>query len=158
MISVLFVCAGNICRSPMAEAVFRHQVKDAGLDEQIDIDSAGIGSWHIGEAADPRTLKVLRRQGIPYDGRARQITAADVDGFDYVLVMDASNRRGLQLLEHAAQRAETNMFLHYANVAGLTDVTEVPDPYYNDRFNDVYELVELGSRALLDHIRKVHNL
>src|SRR5690606_40491044 len=91
LIRLLSVCAGNICRSPMADAVFQHMVREAGLTDHFRIDSAGTGSWHVGETAHSGTLTVLRKNNIPYNGRARQIDYADLDNFDYILAMDREN-------------------------------------------------------------------
>ncbi len=157
MIKVLFVCAGNICRSPMADAVFADRVQKAGLSDQISVDSAGVGAWHVGEQADRRTLATLRQHGIDgYNGRSRQIKTADLSTFDYVLTMDSSNARGVERLGNGP--AEVAMFLSYANAAGTVSTKEVPDPYYNDRFEAVYDLVMAGSEALLAHIREQHGL
>jgi protein-tyrosine phosphatase len=156
-LSVLFVCSGNICRSPMAEAVFQHMVRQAGLEDKISADSAGTGSWHIGESAHYGTLDILKQHSIPYNGRARKIRSADLNDFDYVLAMDRSHLYDMQRYTDSA-RAEVQLFMHYANAAGLTDVREVPDPYYNGKFELVYDLVIKGCTALLDHIRARHNL
>lgn len=157
MIHVLFVCLGNICRSPMAEGVFRHLVAEAGLSDQITVDSAGTANYHVGESAHQGTLRVLSKHGIPYNESARQLQGADLDTFDYVLAMDKSN------LEHIGQlagdhRAQIDLFLSFANAANQTHLVEVPDPYYSGRFDEVYDLVSIGSRALLEHIRATHNL
>ncbi len=162
MIKVLFVCMGNICRSPMAEAVFNHMIRKAGLTEQITVDSAGTGGWHVGDPAHPGTLKVLEKNEIPYDGRARQTSWSDLYDFHYVLAMDREN---LSVLERAARStpkgapsAEIGLFLSYAKTAGTVTVDEVSDPYYHGRFDDTFEIVVKGCAALLDHIRKTHNL
>ena len=158
MIKVLFVCLGNICRSPMADAVLQHKVKEAGLENQIMVDSAGTGNWHVGEKAHKGTLNVLKKNNVPYDGRARQFVQRDLSDFDYILAMDTENLGTIKRIAGGESDGEIALFLSYANAAGLTDVKEVPDPYYDGRFDYVYELVEKGSRALLDHIRKQHNL
>ncbi|MEQ8673083.1 MAG: low molecular weight protein-tyrosine-phosphatase [Aggregatilineales bacterium] len=159
MINVLFVCLGNICRSPMADAVFQAQVKNAGLDDKIKVDSAGTGGWHIGETAHPGTRSTLKKHDIPYDGRARQFKPDDLITFDYVLGMDASNFDHIQRnFDKDAHNAEINLFLHYANEAGTVTETEVPDPYYTGGFEHVFSLVERGGEALLNHIRKQHKL
>lgn len=156
MIRVLFLCTGNICRSPMADAVFQHMVDQAGLGEQIQVDSAGTGGWHVGERAHHGTLKVLREHDIPYNGRARQIITADLQHFDYILAMDTSHLRHLERM--GKSNAEIKLFMSYANAAQTSADTEVPDPYYDGRFNLVYDLVNKGSRALLDYIQHKHGL
>jgi len=158
MIKVLFVCLGNICRSPMADAVFAHMVKQAGLSDLIMVDSAGTGSWHVGETAHRGTLNILRKNNIPYNGRARQLARRDLSDFDYVLTMDNSNYENVSKYIGDEPESEVRMFLSYANEAGTVRETEVPDPYYDGRFADVYDLVQRGSKALLNHIRAEHNL
>ena len=157
MLRVLFVCLGNICRSPMADAIFRKMVADAGLVGSIMVDSAGTGGWHVGETAHPRTLGLLRQHHIPYDGRARQFQRSDPEVFNYVLAMDRSNLRDIRIIGGPA-KAEISLFLHYAKEAGAVKNDEVPDPYYSGEYEYVYELVSAGSRALLDHIRREHKL
>ena len=157
MIRVLFVCSGNICRSPMADGVFQEMVDKARLSDQIAVDSAGTGPWHVGEKAHRGTRNVLKKNGIDYDGRARQITRADFDSFDYILAMDNSNLASIRRMANR-NHVEVEMFLHYARVAGTVHREEVPDPYYDGRFDEVYDLVTRGSQSLLDHIRKTHDL
>lgn len=164
MIKVLFVCLGNICRSPMADAVMQNLVKEAGLSDKIQVDSAGTGGWHVGEPAHHGTRDILKKHEVPYDGRARQFKRNDVNEFDYILGMDTSNLADLQQiadqLGHSKidKQPEINLFLHYANETHSTNVKEVPDPYYSGNFDYVYELVVKGCQALLDHIRKEHAL
>lgn len=157
MVRVLFVCAGNICRSPMAEAVFRDRVEKAGLSSEIEIDSAGVGNWHVGQTAHSGTLKVLRSNNIAYDGRARQIQRRDFDDFDYILVMDQENLSDVRRLA-SGTHARVGMFLEFAKAAGMVSADEVPDPYYDGTFDRVYDLVNKGSDALLEHIRTTHSL
>jgi low molecular weight protein-tyrosine phosphatase len=157
MIKVLFVCLGNICRSPMAEAIFQQQVKDAGLAEKIMLDSAGTGSWHVGEQAHQGTRDILKRNNISYNGRARRLAARDLSDFDYVLAMDNSNLNNIKPYMSDEQDTEVRLFLSYGLDAATVDVSEMPDPYYDNRFEDVYELVQKGSKALLEHIRKTHD-
>lgn len=162
MIRVLLVCMGNICRSPMAEAVLAHLIKEAGLSDKITLDSAGTGGWHVGEPADPRTLAVLKKHGIAYAGHARQLQRSDFDQFDYILAMDTENLSGIRRVAGSPKEGqaapEIALFLSYANAAGLLSKSEVPDPYYNNQFDAVYELVSVGSKALLDHLRQTHAL
>ncbi len=156
MIKVIFICLGNICRSPMAEAVFQNLVSEAGLAGEIEVDSAGVADWHSGEMADRRALAVLRQHAIPYAGRSRQVLPEDLRGFDYVIAMDSQNVADLRRLDYrGALSGKLHRLLDFAP-AGFPQ--DVPDPYYDDRFEYVYELVDAGSRGLLAHICKTHRL
>lgn len=155
MIRVLFVCLGNICRSPMAEGVFRQMVEDAGLSHAIEVDSAGTSSYHIGETAHRGTLKTLHQHNIAYNGRARQLITADFSLFDYVLAMDYSNLENIDTKLPVDTKAKVGLFLDYAPQLATR---EVPDPYYNGRFEEVYDLVKAASEGLLQEIRSENNL
>lgn len=153
-VSVLFVCLGNICRSPTAEVVFRDRVKAAGLEELILIDSAGTGDWHIGRAPDPRTQEAAAGRGYDMSSlRARQVSAADFDKFDVVLAMDNANLADLQAMQPADSAVILKRFLDYATD---TSIREVPDPYYGgqDGFAQVLNLVEEGAEGLLEALRE----
>lgn len=159
MIKVLFVCLGNICRSPMADGVFQQMVKEVGLADQIMVDSAGTSRYHIGDQAHSGTRKILKEHGVDYRGRARQMLADDLQLFDYVLVMDQSNLSNIQAMTISSdETADVALFLQYAHDDGKVNVLEVPDPYYDNRFEAVYDLVYKGSQALLAHIRETHSL
>ncbi|MBC7869693.1 MAG: low molecular weight phosphotyrosine protein phosphatase, partial [Chitinophagaceae bacterium] len=145
MIKVLFVCMGNICRSPMAEAVFQDRVNKAGLNDHITSDSAGTGDWHVGETAHPKTLQILQKEGIPYRGRARQFTRNDLNEFDYILAMDTENLSVIRRAVSSQNKASITLFLHYANLAELTYKAEVPNPDYSGVYELVYDLVNKGS-------------
>ena len=150
MIRILFVCLGNICRSPMAEAVMRHLIRREGLEDSVTVDSAGTGSWHIGEPPHVGTRRALECRGIPWDGiRARRITAGDLDAFDYVICMDTNNRRDVERFGRGRARVMT--FMELVRDAQSPDV---PDPYYTGNFEEVYELVEKGCEELLRRIRE----
>jgi protein-tyrosine phosphatase len=148
--SVLFVCLGNICRSPLAEGVFSHLVETAGLQDRFDIDSAGTGAWHVGEPPDGRAVIVAERHGISLDSRARQLEAEDLERFDYILAMDRSNLSELQEMA-ALSGAEAGIRL-LREYDPEEDGDEVPDPYYGgaDGFEHVYRMVRRSCETLLD--------
>ena len=150
---ILFVCLGNICRSPMAEGVFRKVVEGAGLLDHLVIDSAGTGSWHVGDPPDPRAQAAAVARGIDISGlRARQVSARDFDNFDLLLAMDQSNYNDLTALAESEHADRVRLFLDYAPDLVLR---EVPDPYYGgkDGFADVLNLVQLASEGLLGELR-----
>lgn len=184
MIRVLFVCLGNICRSPMAEAVFMHRVREAGLAGRIDADSAGTGSWHLGEPAHRGTRQVLSRKGISYDGRSRLLLPEDLVRFEYVIAMDLHNLRDIRELGQTSidflstkytndslstkdtkktkdskfgetKHAVVGTLMEYAPELGWR---EVPDPYYSGKFDEVFELVDAATGGLLEAIRREHGL
>ncbi|GLV13422.1 low molecular weight protein-tyrosine-phosphatase YfkJ [Alicyclobacillus hesperidum] len=151
MIRVLFICLGNICRSPMAEAVFRNMVEEAGLADEIDVDSAGIGNWHAGDPPHIGTRRVLEKNGIDWKGLvSRQVTPDDLQRADYVVAMDDANMEALERL--GAPRSERVFRL--LDLVPDEPLNEVPDPYYDGRFDEVYRLVQLGCRELLQKIQK----
>jgi protein-tyrosine phosphatase len=155
-IGVLFVCMGNICRSPTAEAVFRHYVENAGLSEHIQIDSAGTHDYHIGDAPDLRTRRAAQQRGYEMSGLlGRQVGAEDFSRFDYVLAMDQSNLATLRRLAPPDCKAAVQLFLEYARHHAER---EVPDPYYGgaDGFERVLDMVEDAAEGLLQHIRQRH--
>jgi protein-tyrosine phosphatase len=157
---VSFVCLGNICRSPTAEAVMRHLVKEAGLAERVRVDSAGTGDWHVGEARDARSAAVGRRRGIPLAGHARQWQRADFARFDYVLAMDRKNQRDLlELAPDDEARAKIHLLRAFDPASGRDD-DDVPDPYYGgpDGFDRVFDICEAACRGLLAHLRREHGL
>jgi protein-tyrosine phosphatase len=155
-ISVLFICMGNICRSPTAEAVFRQYVENAGLSEFITIDSAGTHDYHIGDTPDSRTQRVALQRGYNMSElRGRQVEQADFQHFNYVLAMDRANLAILQRLAPSGSNAQVRLFLEYAR---HHVEREVPDPYFGgtDGFERVLDMVEDAAEGLLQHICQQH--
>jgi protein-tyrosine phosphatase len=154
---ILFVCMGNICRSPTAEGVMRRLVAEAGLEDRIEVDSAGTGGWHAGEPPDARATAAARGRGTTLEGAARQVTVDDFERFDLVLAMDGSNLHELrQLAPDDAARARTRLLREFDPAsAGAVDL-DVPDPYYGGPrgFDTVLDQVEAACRGLLDEVRR----
>lgn len=151
---VLFVCMGNICRSPTAEGVMRGLVEEAGLSERIALDSAGTGGWHAGSPPDPRSVEAAAGRGIRIAGSARRVRAADFEDYDLLVALDGENARDLRRLapdEHAAAKVR---LLREFDPDADGDL-DVPDPYYGgaDGFGRVLDLVDASCRGLLDELR-----
>lgn len=155
MVSVLFVCAGNICRSPIAQGVFETAVRAEGLERDVFVDSAGTGSWHIGEPPDHRGRESAKRRGYDLDSqRARRLDPEDCQDFDYILAMDEENYSTAAALCRRSD-AEVRLLLDYAPGS---PTNEVPDPYFSgpEGFEHVLDLVEPAIAGLLDDIRERH--
>src|SRR5919197_1571639 len=153
---ILFVCMGNICRSPTAEGVMRALLREEGLDGQIELDSACTGNWHACDPPDARATAAARARGIELEGAARQVTAADFEHFDLVLAMDRENER--ELLARApdeAARAKVRLLREFDPAAVAAGDLDVPDPYYSGArgFEHVLDLVQAARRGLLDGVR-----
>lgn len=147
-ISVLFVCMGNICRSPTAEGAFRHFVNEAGIADQIEVDSAGTHAYHVGEPPDRRAIAAAERRGISLaEIFARRVSSDDFERFDYIIAMDGDNLARLREQSPAEHESKVQLFLSYAP----GDETEVPDPYYGGTagFERVLDLIEAASQGLL---------
>ena len=154
MTAVLFVCTGNICRSPTAEGVFVKLVKDAGLEKNFVIDSVGLIDYHVGEPPDPRTRKTAQKHGVDLsDLRARQIQNQDFERFDLLLAMDRGHERQLRAMAADHAKDKIRLFLSFLPDQAINDV---PDPYYGDAhdFEKTFLLVERGCRALLEHLTR----
>ena len=157
-ISVLFVCMGNICRSPTAAGAFQRVVDDAGLGDWFEIDSAGTHAYHTNEPPDHRARAAAATRGVSLEGqRARRVTEQDFERFDYILAMDEQNIRHLQEQSPDEPRSTIRLFLDYS--AALAE-TEVPDPYYggDSGFEDVFDICEAACRGFLDYLRREHEL
>ena len=150
---ILFVCLGNIVRSPLAENMFRHLAAQAGQAGCYEVDSAGTGAWHIGESPDSRMRGVAAQRGLVYDGLARQFTARDFDHFDLIVAMDQDNRANL--IYHARSQADKDKIhlMRKFDPQG-SPRAEVPDPYYGGQrgFEEVFEIVERSCRGLLESL------
>ena len=156
MVKVLFVCLGNICRSPTAEGSFRKLLVDRGLEGRIEVDSAGTHAYHVDEPPDRRAQQAAARRGIDISGlRGRQATAGDIESFDYVLAMDRENYRNLVSIQ--GERDNIRLFLEYA--ADIEE-NEVPDPYYGGAggFERVLDMIEDACVGLLEDIRRRHSI
>jgi protein-tyrosine phosphatase len=149
---ILFVCLGNICRSPTAHGVFAHHVAEAGLSDRIYIDSAGTGDWHIGKPPDVRTQQAALRRGFDLSSlRARRVVASDFEKFDLILAMDKQNYQDLYALAAPNHLHKIRLFLEYGN----SSLKEVPDPYYGgeEGFSQVLDLVVQASSGLLEKLQ-----
>lgn len=149
---VLFVCLGNICRSPTAEGVLRHKLREAGLTDQVEVASAGTGDWHVGKAPDKRSQAAAKLRGYDLSAqRARQVSRADFATYDLILAMDNSNLRHLQALQPANGKAELDLFLRRFQ----SEVDEVPDPYHDSEqgFEQVLDLIERASDLLVIELK-----
>ena len=150
MINVVFVCLGNICRSPMAEAVFADMVAKAGLADQIQVDSAGTSGWHVGETPHRGTRRILVEHGIACTSVGRQVNRRDLQEADYLIAMDGSNAEDLRAMGRGSLNGRLHLLLDFAP---NFKEKEVPDPYYTGNFEEVYRMVDDGCRGLLAHIR-----
>lgn len=150
---ILFVCLGNICRSPSAEGIMRLRLAEAGLADAVTVDSCGTGDWHVGKAPDARAQAAARRRGIELGSlRARQLEAADFERFDYLLAMDDDNLANLEAMRPADCSAHVGLLLDFAGQPGRA----VPDPYYGGEqgFDGVLDLLERAADGLIDHLQQ----
>ncbi len=154
-IKILFVCLGNICRSPAAEGVFINKIKTQGIQDDFFVDSAGTGSWHVGNPADSRMSLAASKRGIHLPSIARQISKEDISTFDFILTMDNQNLKDVKLLssqQSIVKKAELNPILTFAS---KTNLVEVPDPYYggDKGFEDVLDLLDDACDGLLRRLK-----
>src|SRR5262245_12434090 len=157
VVRICFVCLGNICRSPTAEAVMRHLVEQEGLAKRIAVESAGTGDWHVGDPPDRRARAVGEKRGIRLSGTARQFTESDFARYDHVIAMDRSNRDELVgMAPDAAARGKVRLLRSFD--ASAPPDADVPDPYYGGPrgFDEVFDICERACRGLLDHLRRDH--
>jgi len=157
MIKVLFVCLGNICRSPLAEGIFQHQVRKAGLDNKILVASAGTSGWHIGDPPDPRSIEVARENGIHLDSVGRKAINEDFAAFDYIIAMDQSNYAHLKAMPGSFDHDAAKLFL-MRDFDEIGKGQDVPDPYYggDDGFRKVFTMLDRSCHNLLAEIKTNH--
>ncbi|HEX2387623.1 MAG TPA: low molecular weight protein-tyrosine-phosphatase [Solirubrobacterales bacterium] len=153
---ILFVCLGNICRSPTAEGVLRHKLRDAGLAGDVDVESAGTGGWHVGHPPDPRATAAAGARGIALESRAQRFEAFHFEDFDLILAMDRQNLTDMRALApHAAAAGKLHLFREFDPLAVQSGDLEVPDPYFGgeDGFEVVLELIDRACDGLIAEIR-----
>jgi len=156
MVTVLFVCLGNICRSPLAEGVFKNVVRNRGLSHQITCDSAGTSSWHVGEIPDPRSIEIASDNGIDLDHYGRQVDQGDFSRFDYIIAMDENNRFDLEAVERrSGGKAKLIKMMDFDDNRSGKDV---PDPYYGGQggFQRVFDMLEESCNNFVDYLIDKH--
>ena len=157
-IRLLFVCLGNICRSPLAEGVFLHLAREAGVEDLFEVDSAGTGAWHVGQAPDPRSVEVATQHGVTLRGRARSVQAADFSTFDLILGMDSDNIRNLERLPKTDTTRARVVLFRELDPESDGDLS-VPDPYYGgaDGFDRMFDIIHRSCTALLRELLEAHD-
>ena len=157
---ILFVCMGNICRSPTAHAVMQHKIDELGLSDQYKVESAGTHGYHIGEKSDERSRALAREKGVDMEYvRSQKISINDYDYYDYILAMDRDNLELIEYYSPPNPKAEIALFLSFATQLEQTNRDEVPDPYYGGAqgFEDVFQLVEIGCDAIIQTLHQTSN-
>ncbi len=158
---ILFVCLGNICRSPTAEGVMRHVVERECLGDQFELDSAGTGGWHVGDPPDERATATAKKRGITLSGSARRFTAEDFSDYDLILAMDSQNKRDmLSIASDEEDRDKVRLFREFDDTAVESGDLDVPDPYYGgpDGFEHVIDMAERATIGLIEDLRRTGRL
>jgi protein-tyrosine phosphatase len=155
-VRVLFVCLGNICRSPLGAAILKKKIIDEGMERWVEVDSCGTSNYHIGDGADPRTIASASRHGVPVDHCARQLTKEDLDDFDFIFAMDKSNYRNiLRLVRGSDVKSKIKLMRDFDPEA---KGAEVPDPYHGDEkdFQEVFDILDRCTTTFVEHLREVY--
>jgi len=149
-IKILFVCLGNICRSPLAEAVFKHKIKAKGIADRFEVDSCGTANYHIGDTPDPRTIANARKNGVSINHLGRQLSERDLEYYDHIFAMDNSNLRNIQALPDASKYSDKIRLMRDYDTIGTG--SEVPDPYYGHErdFQEVFDILDRSTEALIE--------
>jgi protein-tyrosine phosphatase len=158
MIKILFVCLGNICRSPLAEALFDHKIKQLKLSQFFHIDSCGTGDYHIGSQPDPRTIRSAIKHGVEISHTCRQLVKADITHFDYIMAMDKSNLQNILLLSSAPAEQENVFMMRDFDLQNPG--ADVPDPYHGDErdFQEVFDILDKSLDNFIGHLKSRHSL
>jgi protein-tyrosine phosphatase len=153
MVKVIFICLGNICRSPMAQAIFEHQIKEAQFEDHFKAQSAGTAGYHIGAPPDPRTLSTLKSHGILFEHQAHRVNTTDIDTYDYLITMDHQNFVHLQNMNSVG-----SVLIKMRDFDPLEKNGDVPDPYYgqHDRFEGVFEILNRSIKGLILVLKEKH--
>lgn len=155
-IKILFVCLGNICRSPLAEAIFKHKIREKNLEHRVEVDSCGTANYHVGDTPDPRTIKNALKNGVVIDHLGRQLSARDLEAYDFILAMDRSNHANILRLESAQRHSHKVRLMRSFDVNPVWD--EVPDPYYGDEtaFQHVFDVLSHSIDSFIAYLEKEH--
>lgn len=153
---ILFVCLGNICRSPLAEAIFKHKIRAKKLAHLVEADSCGTANYHVGDTPDPRTIKNALKNGVVIDHLGRQLSARDLEAYDFILAMDRSNHTNILRLSNATDHAHKIRLMRSFDINSSGD--EVPDPYYGDEagFQNVFEILSHSVDSFIEFLEKEH--
>lgn len=154
-VRVLFVCLGNICRSPLGAAILKKKVKDQGMDSWVEVDSCGTSNYHIGDNADPRTIANAKMHGVPIEHCARQLAVDDLESFDFIFAMDKSNYQNILRLSNGKAQKNVRMMREFDPLGK----GEVPDPYHGGEkdFQEVFDILDRSTDGFIDHLKKQHN-
>lgn len=155
-IKILFVCLGNICRSPLAEAIFKHKIKEKGLENQFEVHSCGTANYHVGDTPDPRTIKNALKNGVVIDHLGRQLSNQDLEDYDFIIAMDKSNHTNILKLTNAGDHAHKIKLMRSYDLNPSGE--EVPDPYYGDEagFQNVFDILSHSTDSFIQYLEKEH--